>query len=189
MLCKMETCDDIKITQVSLEKELVYTKMYLKILDEWYGNLLKRSNPFRENSPTLLEILGEGVRSSLVSSMYNLFAGSKEASLWGLIDQVEKTVGHVENKESYMKKIMEIQGKLNPLRNIERNHNFPRRKDRDGKISMSEMKNWVSFAEATYKEMIKQIGLSFPLNGLVPEEFDKQIKINIDWICNKSSGT
>ena len=134
MLCKTKTCDDVKITQESLEKELVYTKMYLKILDDWYGNLLKKSNSFRENSPTLLEVLGEGVRSSLISSMCNIFTGSNEASLWRLIDQVEKTTGRVENKESYIKRIEEIHGKLNPLRNVERNHTIPWRKDKDKKF-------------------------------------------------------
>ena len=181
MLCKTKTCDDVKITQESLEKELVYTKMYLKILDDWYGNLLKKSNSFRENSPTLLEVLREGVRSSLISSMCNIFTGSNEASLWRLIDQVEKTTGRVENKESYIKRIEEIHGKLNPLRNVERNHTIPWRKDKDKKIFMSEMKDWIFFAETTYKEIIKGIGLSFPLNGLAPE-FDEEIKRNIDWI-------
>lgn len=98
--------DNIKITQTNLEKELIYAKMYMKILDEWCNPLLKSSNSFRENSPKLLEILRESLISSLISSICNIFTNSNEVSLWRLIDQAEKTTNlRLKNKETYLTKI------------------------------------------------------------------------------------
>jgi len=185
MLYKNKINDNIKTTQANLEKEIIYAKMYIKILDEWCNPLLKSSNSFRENSPKLLEILRESVISSIISSMCNIFTNSDEVSLWRLINQAEKTTDF-NNKETYIKKIKEIREKLNPFRNIDRNHNIPWREEKNKKISISDIKEWASFAETIYKEIIEKIGMSFPLNGLVTAEFDEQIQRNINWI-NKGS--
>lgn len=178
--------DDIKITQASLEKEIYYAKSYTKILDEWCRPLLKDSNPFRESSPTLLELLRESVRSSLISSICNIFANSNEVSLWRIINQSEEITKLVD-KETYVNKIKKIEGKLEPFRNIDRNHNMPWRKDKDKKILIPELKEYILFAETVYKTVIEKINLSFPLNGIVPPEFDEQIKRNINWINNSSN--
>lgn len=172
--------DNIKTTQTNLEKELIYAKMYLKILDEWCNPLLKSYNSFRENSPKLLEVLRESVMSSLISSMSNIFTNSGEVSLWRIINQAGETA-YLRNKQTYINKIVEIKEKLNPFRNIDRSHNIPWRKGGDKKIPISDIKKWLSFAETIYKEIVEKIGLSFPINGLVPAEFDEQIKRNIKY--------
>lgn len=76
---------------------------------------------------------------------------------------------------------------MNPFRNIDRSHNIPWRKGKDKKIRISDIKEWLSFAETIYKEIVEKIGLSFPLNGLVPVEFDEQIKRNIKSCYHKLS--
>lgn len=174
--------DNIETTQTNLEKELIYARMYIKILDEWCHPLLASSNPFRENSPTLLEMLRESLISSLFSSICNIFTSSNEVSLRRLIDQAEKTNNlKLKNKVTFITKIEGIKEKLNPFRNIDRSHNIPWRKGGDKKILISDIKEWLSFAETIYKEIVEKIGLSFPINGLVPAEFDEQIKRNIKY--------
>jgi len=106
------------------------------------------------------------------------------------LSRLEEELGKItdlENKETHIEKIKVIQEKLNPFRNIDRSHNIPWQKGKDKKISISDIKKWLSFAETIYKEIIEKIGLSFPLNGLVPVEFDEQIKRNINCINSYST--
>ncbi len=180
-LYKTGTVDEINTTQIYLEKEITYSILNIKVLKNWCTPLLKSSNPFKEDSYNLLVVLGESVSSSLISSLYNIFTNSDEVSLWRLINQVNE-ISKISKKEDYIERIKEIREGLNPLRNIARAHNIPWRKDQNIKIPLSKLEEWLSFAENTYKEMVKKLGMSYPLNGLVPEEFDKQIIRNINLI-------
>ena len=53
------------------------------------------------------------------------------------------------NADSYPKQIREIREKLNPLRNIQRAHNFPERAERTER-SWLEVREWLAFAERVY---------------------------------------
>lgn len=177
---KMEA--DVKITQEYLKKEITFSMFTMKILKKWSRPLLANENHFRKNSPDLLATIDECVVSALIASLYNIFTNPDEVSLSRFINQIDQ-IDKINEKENYIKKIISIRRKLNPLRNTARSHNIPWRKKKNIKVGISTLSEWLSFADETYKKLIRRINrmnITYPMNGLVPEGFDKQIERNFN---------
>lgn len=209
MLCEKMDRNNIEITQKYVEKELVYAEKYQKILDNWCDEIGGLLHPFHQKSPNLLETIRVALTDSFVISMAKIFARSNEAGLWKLIQLAseiednflqlklerkpdfvksnceEKRKVFLSNKEMYIAKIKEIRNELKPLRNIERVHNLPWYDDAT-KIAWPKLKGWLYLAKKIYAEILESIVETYPLNDLVPEEFDRQIADNVNWINNIS---
>ncbi|MEW5758590.1 MAG: hypothetical protein AB1755_03850 [Candidatus Omnitrophota bacterium] len=82
----------------------------------------------------------------------------------------------LKNFNRYIKRIKVIEEKINPLRNIQRAHNYPYR---GGKyhVSWAESKRWLKFAEALFVLMLDGICEPCPRAGnFLPENLDKKIR-------------
>lgn len=190
---------NLYITKDCVDREIRDANAYYKLLFKWVNGILK-NKMFYRNFNIIFHYIKDALETKYILSLTKIFAVRQEESLLKLIRQAKNISNkdfelklerepdfiHDQMREErkeffkkfdiYVTEIAKIEKRVNPLRNIQKAHNFPLR-PQGKKVSYQDTQVWLDFAEKVFVnamdaicETSPRIGEFFPDN-----EFDTRI--------------
>ena len=168
----------LELTKACVNREIIEANIYLSLLFK-LANGLGAVNGFKQQFGGLFSYLCDSLETKYILALAKLFAPSSEAGLWRLIQQARNVTQEsidlklerqsfagerlkLARKEfilhfsEYENKILALNKKISPYRNIQRAHNIPWW-ETNNDAKWNEAKEWLSFAEMVFVQAMDGI--------------------------------
>lgn len=197
---------DLKETEAYVAREITEANVYEGLLFNLMTPLLK-DKELTKLAPIPIHYMTVAFELGCVLALAKVFAADNEPGLDRLIQiakavpielaeanfsEVVKTVMKDEfnnnratflaSADTYRQEITKISGKLRPLRNTQRAHNFPELA-RKTNTTWNEFREWLTFAERVYGQAMSAAGEGgLPVGGFLQVTFKADVKNMLDAI-------
>ncbi len=186
-----DSYSELCLTEKIVSSELTEAEIYWMLLFEMI-NPLGADSEMQRAANEVLTFTQRALDLTYVITLSKIFADANEEGLEKLLHQCRNVFDHqvsllelkrerlnevcrpamdaarnkvLDEYDSYLAKIRQIRDKLEPLRNIARAHNFPRREFRGDGILWQTTREWITFGQQVYNNIMISVGDSGLLVG------------------------
>jgi len=189
----------LSVSKQCVHREIGDANVYYGLCFDWINGIVENKS-FYKNFSSIFNYVKEALETKYILALAKLFAKPPEECLWKLVFEAKKVSDKefelklerepsfiheqmrdarktfLEKSDIYINKIRKIEEQINPLRNMQRAHNFPFRVQ-GKKVTWQDAKEWLTFAEEVFVNAMDAVcETSGSVGNFFPETLNTDIR-------------